>query len=201
MSEPEADVGRWLTAARAGSQEALGQALEACRAYLLLVARRELGAELLAKGGASDLVQETLFDAVRAFDRFDGAGRDDLLRWLRRLLLNNLVDFVRQYRDTGKRDAAREAPLAGLTSSADLGAALATSVPSPSEALQADEEAEAVRGAVAKLPENYRQVILWRYQDERSFEEIGQALDLSPNAARKLLLRALRRVQEELGES
>src|SRR5436309_671969 len=117
MADPGPDLEGWLTEARAGSQEALGQALEACRGYLLLVARREMGEELLAKGGASDLVQDTLLDAVRDFGRFGGVTRDDLLRWLRRLLLNNLVDFVRQYRDTEKREAAREAPLIGPTSS------------------------------------------------------------------------------------
>ena len=57
MPEPADDVARWLAQARAGSQEALGQALEACRGYLLLVARREMGADLQAKGGESDLVR------------------------------------------------------------------------------------------------------------------------------------------------
>jgi hypothetical protein len=48
------DTGQRLAAARAGSREALGQALQACRGYLLLLAERELDADLRAKGGASD---------------------------------------------------------------------------------------------------------------------------------------------------
>ena len=58
------EIQDWLTAAQAGSNDALGQALEACRAYLLLVAERELDPNLRAKGGASD-VQEPL--STRAF--------------------------------------------------------------------------------------------------------------------------------------
>jgi DNA-directed RNA polymerase specialized sigma24 family protein len=41
-------------------------------------------------------------------------------------------------------------------------------------------------------------VILWRYQEERTFEEIGQALGCSADAARQLWRRALERLGREL---
>src|SRR5690242_3318610 len=44
---------------------ALGHQLEGFRAYLLTVAGREMNPALRAKCGASDLVQQTLFEAVR----------------------------------------------------------------------------------------------------------------------------------------
>src|SRR5262245_22320921 len=59
MADPGNDLAQQLAAARTGSPEALGAALEACRLYLLGIADRELDGELRAKGGASDLVQET----------------------------------------------------------------------------------------------------------------------------------------------
>jgi RNA polymerase sigma-70 factor (ECF subfamily) len=198
MPEPANESAQRLEAARAGSQDALGQALEACRGYLLLIAQRELGPELQAKGGASDLVQETLLDAVRDFARFQGKSEDELLHWLRRLLLNNLADFARQYRETGKRQIEREVRLEGGDSSAERGAGLAASLPSPSTDVRAGEQAEAIRRAVERLPEDYRRVIVLRYQEERSFEEIADLLGLTANAARKLLLRAVERVQREL---
>ena len=98
MTEPAGDTARWLAAARAGSREALGQVLETFRSYLLLVADRELDAELRAKGGASDLVQDTFLEAQRDFDCFHGNSADELRAWLRRLLLNNVANFTRQYR-------------------------------------------------------------------------------------------------------
>jgi RNA polymerase sigma-70 factor (ECF subfamily) len=137
-------------------------------------------------------------DAVRDFAQFHGATEDELLQWLRRLLLNNLIDFTRQFRDTAKRQVDREACLLGRSSG--LHAEPATDLPSPSDLALAREEAEAVAHALQQLPGNYRQVIVWRYQDGRSFEDIGQALDLTPNAARKLLLRAIGRVQQVMGE-
>ena len=97
------NAAQWLPAARQGSREALGQALQACRNYLLLVASKELDPELQAKGGASDLVQQTFLEAQCDFARFQGSSEDELLAWLRRLLLHNLGDFTRRYRDTSKR--------------------------------------------------------------------------------------------------
>ncbi len=108
MSHPARGAAQWLPAARAGSTEALGQLLEACRGYLLLIAEQEIDPELRAKGGASDLVQETFLKAHRHFDRFQGDSETELLAWLRRLLLNNLANFARQYRDTNKRRLGRE---------------------------------------------------------------------------------------------
>jgi RNA polymerase sigma-70 factor, ECF subfamily len=198
VAEPSGQAAQWLPAARAGSQEALGQALDACRGYLLLIAQRELGAELQAKGGASDLVQETLLEAVRDFPRFQGDTEAELLQWLRRLLLNNVTDFTRQFRDAAKRQVEREVALDDGGSSADAGGGLAADLPSPSGEALAHEQAEAIQRILERLPEDYRRVIVLRYQEERSFEEIGSLLDLTPNAARKLLLRAVERVRQEL---
>jgi RNA polymerase sigma factor (sigma-70 family) len=63
----------------------------------------------------------------------------------------------------------------------------------------ARERAEAVRQALQRLPEDYRRVLLWHYQEQRSFDEIGGLLGRTPNAARKLFARALERFQEEMG--
>ena len=83
MAEPVTDCGRWLPEARAGSHEALGQALEACRAYLLLIANQQIDPHLRAKGGASDLVQETFLEAQRDFTHFQGDGIEQFQAWLR----------------------------------------------------------------------------------------------------------------------
>ena len=103
----------WLAAARDGSRDALGQALEACRNYLLLIADRELGADLRPKGGASDLVQETFIEAQRDFDRFGGATEAEWLAWLRQLLKHRLANFRRRYRQArlaGIRSHRRDPP-------------------------------------------------------------------------------------------
>src|SRR5262245_32188049 len=193
MPRSSPDAAQWLSAARGGSREALGRLLEACRDYLLLVANRELDFDLRAKGGASDLVQQTFLEAQRDFAAFHGASEDELLAWLRRLLVHNLADFTRRYRGTRKRGAEREVTLEGDSSAVAPGDALAADTPSPSGRAVAREQDEGLERALAQLPEDYRQVILLRYQEERSFEEIGEMMGRSPNAARKLWLRAVQR--------
>jgi RNA polymerase sigma-70 factor (ECF subfamily) len=197
MSEEAGNVARWLPAAHAGSAEALGQALEACRGYLLMIARRELDADLQAKGGASDLVQETFLKAHRHFDQFHGATEAELLAWLRRLLLNNLADFRAWFRTADKRTIAREVDLGGVGSTSNGPGEPAAADPSPSGMAIERERAEAVHRLLEKLPEDYRRVLLLRHQEDATFEEIGRRMQRSADAARKLWARAVERVERE----
>jgi RNA polymerase sigma-70 factor, ECF subfamily len=200
MAASAKSVEDWLPQARAGSSEALGEALEACRFYLLGVAQRELDPVLQAKGGASDLVQQTFLEAQQDFPRFRGDSEAELLAWLRRLLLNNLANFARRYRDTNKRALGREIALQALSASG-LQGGLRAGDPSPSTAMAHGEQETALATALTKLPDDYRQVLLLRYEGELSFEEIGTKMNRTANAARKLWLRAIERLQIELGTS
>jgi RNA polymerase sigma-70 factor, ECF subfamily len=185
MTSPDVNVAPLLPAARGGSREARGEALEACRRYLLWVARRQIDADLVPKGGASDLVQETLLEAHRDFDRFAGGSEAELLAWLRRLLLNNISNFVRQYRGTAKRGLDREVPLTG-----GRGRQAPDQQESPEDQLERREQVEALFRLIKRLPMEHRQVIgLW-YQDH-SFDEIGRLMGRSTNAARMLWMRAI----------
>jgi RNA polymerase sigma-70 factor (ECF subfamily) len=196
MADPLEEVGKWLPAAQAGSREALGQVLEACRAYLLLIAQEELDPALQAKGGASDLVQQTFLEAQRDFLRFQGEPRS-LLAWMRRLLLNNLANFRRDYR-RDKRRVTREVSLPAGDSSTQREGGLRASTPSPSVAVMRLEQNQALELALQRLPEDYRRVIHLRYREERSFEAIAELMQRSPNAVRKLWARAIERLQQEL---
>ena len=181
----------WLPEARAGSAEALGRALEACRGYLLQIARREIGQDLQAKCGASDLVQQTFLEANRDFSYFQGATEAEWRAWLRRLLLNNLANVVRGYRETAKRAVGREVGL-GQGDSTTRGANdPAADLPSPSTEMMAREKADAVQRALDQLPETYQRVLKLRHENDLTFEEIGRRLGRSADAARKLFARAV----------
>jgi RNA polymerase sigma-70 factor (ECF subfamily) len=198
MTPPPEDLEQLLAAARAGSSAALGEALQAYRAYLLLIAQQELDPDLRAKGGASDLVQETFIDAQRLLGTFEGTTDGPWAAWLRELLLNNLADFVHRYRATGKRCVGREVGQPAGDSWAKRGGEAVADTPSPSFTVMAAEQTATLERALDQLPEDYREVLLLRYQGDLSFEEIGQRLGRSGNAARKLWLRALRKLEQEL---
>jgi RNA polymerase sigma-70 factor, ECF subfamily len=194
----ETDAARLLTAARAGSADALGTALETCRAYLLIVAERELHPAVRAKGGASDLVQQTFLEAHRDFGRFHGNSQEELLAWLRQVLRNNLANFTRQHLQTKKRQADLEVHLgSGAPGAAE--SRIAGSGATASRLAMAGEDAAALEAAMARLPEDYRRVLALRYHEGRSFDEIAQRIGRSANAARKLWARAVERLERELG--
>jgi RNA polymerase sigma-70 factor (ECF subfamily) len=198
MTEPDHPAAGWLSEARAGSDEALGQALEAYRGYLLIIAERELDANLRAKGGASDLVQETFADAHGDFARFHGTSAGEWQAWLRALLLNRVANFTRRYRHTQKRGVAREIGLTPPDSESRSNTELPGQVATPSRQVMAREQMEAIQNALDGLPDDYRQVVTLRYQEQKSFEEIGVLMARSSEAVRKLWWRALERLQENL---
>jgi RNA polymerase sigma-70 factor (ECF subfamily) len=195
---PTDPVARQLVAARQGSREALGQLLERCRKYLLLVANRELDPDLLAKVGPSDLVQETFLEAQQDFGRFDGGSETELLAWLRCILLNNLASVTRHYCQTDMRLLAREIPM-GDPEASELRNGLEDEASSPSSHIGAQEEDAQLQRALGQLPLQYRQVVGWRNYDRLSFPEIGARLGCSPAAARKLWGRAIEYLQELIG--
>jgi RNA polymerase sigma-70 factor (ECF subfamily) len=186
--------------ARAGDNEQLGRLLESCRDYLRMVAARGLDADLAPKGGVSDLVQETLLGACRDFDQFHGRTRRELLAWLRRILQNNLAVFRRRYRGTRKRRCALEVPIGSPGDGEGwLVASVQTVTPGTHAAVR--EQAAALLNALERLPEDYRRVVVWYQYDRLTFDQIGQRLGRSAEAARKLWSRALIRLTDELGPS
>jgi RNA polymerase sigma-70 factor (ECF subfamily) len=165
---------------------------------LLRVANQGLDEDLRAKGGASDLVQETFLEAQRDFGSFQGTSEQELLAWLRLLLLHNVANFTRRYRSTEKRRVDREVALDRAESPGGQGAGLASATPSPSREAIVHEQTEKLQQALERLPEDYRSVILWRNQERRSFGEIGLLMGRSAEAARRLWSRAVERLQREL---
>jgi RNA polymerase sigma-70 factor (ECF subfamily) len=188
-----------LQAARNGEPDALGRALEACRAYLLLVAEKEMAPDLRAKGGASDLVQQTFLEAHSDFHQFRGDNRDELLAWLRALLANNLSNFHRHWRGTAKRDSDRERPF-GIDGALSASAP-AADTPTPSATVAEAERAIAVRRAMAKLPTDQQEVLKLRYELDLSFDDVAIRLGRTPAAARQLWARAVARLEAELGDA
>ena len=73
--------------------------------------------------------------------------------------------------------------------------------PTASMIAMREEKAEALMTAIGRLPEDYRQVILWRQVENLPFEEMARRLGRSVDAVRKLWWRALQQLQKELGDS
>jgi RNA polymerase sigma-70 factor (ECF subfamily) len=187
-----------LAAARAGSREGLGQALDQCREFLLEVARGAIGPGLRAKGGASDLVQETFLEAHRRFGQFDGDSTHQLRAWLRSLLLHRAAKLGRRYHCTQKRRLSRERPLGEDQQTAVRPSHVAAPGPTPSVQVMFDEQQRRLLEAIDRLPDDYRTVMDMRYNEALAFDEIGRRLERSADAARMLWARAVDRLKQDM---
>jgi len=202
MPDPRQALDRFdtlLAAARGGDRAALGQLLEVARTYLLGIANRELDTAIQAKVGSSDVVQEAFAEAYRVFERFEGQSTAELLGWMRSILLNTMANTDRKYRQTEKRAVSREVSLDRGATDSTPGFDPSAAQDTPSEALVRDEQKTAIMAALQRLPDHYRQVLVWRHWDNLTFEEIGKRLDKTAEAARMLWARAAARLRTEMG--
>jgi len=187
--------------AQAGSTAALGELLESCRNYLLLVANRELGDDLQAKLGASDVVQETFVQAQQVFHRFHGNENEQLLAWLAQILEHKLAHARRQFTGTQKRDVHREISFEGSPEATPGGnGKQAPRGSTPSSIVAGKEEQHRLEVALARLPDDMRRVVELRSLERMPFAEVGVQLQRSSEAARKLWVRAICRLQQLLDE-
>jgi RNA polymerase sigma-70 factor (ECF subfamily) len=194
--EPEAvDFESLLVRARKGDYESVGKMLEQCRDYLLLIANQDMDRDLQGKMGASDLVQESMLTAQAQFDRFEGNTREQFRGWLRGVLLNDVKHWRRHYKGTKKRNLRRELDPGGESSPKPE---VRDPQYTPSTQAAADEEEQLLTQALSALPDHHRRVIQLRNWENRSFVEIGQELQCTPDAARKLWSRAIVKLQELL---
>jgi RNA polymerase sigma-70 factor, ECF subfamily len=190
-----------IESVRAGHKEALGELLDTCRTYLLLVANRQLPNDVRAKVGASDLVQETFLQAQRIFERFQGESPEELRAWLVAILDNKLAQVKRHYLGTAMRDIGREVPFVTGSSATGVAVGVDPGAEPASAIFAAAEEAARFDEAMKRMPADYQTAIEMRNLERKSFAELGLAINRSTDAARKLWLRAFVRLQRELGLS
>ena len=110
----ERRVAELIRRAQQGESECREELFALLRSYLGFAARAQLESWLKVKVDASDIVQQTMLEAHRDFERFQGESEPQSLAWLRRILLHNVADFVRHYRGTAKRQVRREVPFGRL---------------------------------------------------------------------------------------
>jgi RNA polymerase sigma-70 factor (ECF subfamily) len=201
-SAAKIDVVQLLADARRGRADCLGRLLELYRNYLNLLARTQIDLHLRGRVDPSDVVQEAFLEASRDFAQFRGGTEAELIGWLRRILLFNLAQIAQKH-TARKRDSRRESSLdRGLReldeSAAQADAALVAPCGSPSAHASRREQAAILADHLARLPADYREVIVLRNLEGLSFDEVAQRLGRSPGAVRMLWMRALQRLRGQL---
>lgn len=204
MSASERDsVTELLGRARSGDQASRDRLFELCRSYLGFAARAQVETWLKVKVDASDLVQQTMLEAHRDFERFHGGTEQEWLGWLRRILSHNVHDYIRQYRGTAKRDVGREVRFHHAVDTQTFGGVPEAVAPdeTPSQQLARLDDELRVSMALADLPHDYQEVIVLRNLQRLPFNEVAERMGRSRPAVQMLWMRAIRKLQESLGET
>ena len=193
---PDKSPQQLLESARLGTNEHLGSLLQCYRNYLTLLARTQMGRQLQARVSPSDVVQETMLEALQDFDRFRGSTEREFVVWLRQILINNLMRFVETHLRTAKRDVRREVSIEIGIPTMDgaaegLNQFAARALSSPSAAANRREIGVVVADCLAKLPAHYREVIVLRNLRGLSFEEVARDMGRSAGSVRMLWMRAI----------
>jgi RNA polymerase sigma-70 factor (ECF subfamily) len=176
--------------------------LERYRGYLRMLAESKLDRQLRAKIDPSDIVQETMMQAFRAWGDLRGTSDGERMAWLRQILVRTLLHAVRDFgRD--KRNIAREQPLVRLAdrSSMQLESLCVADQTSPSQVASRAEELLRVADAMLDLPEEQRSAVLAYYWRGATVAEIGAEMERSGSAVAGLIYRGVKRLNEKLART
>jgi RNA polymerase sigma-70 factor (ECF subfamily) len=200
MNPPPVDLAPLLPAFRQGDPAAGDILLSRFEPWLKLVARLHLESRFQTKFDPSDVVQQTMIEAIRAAPQFRGGTEAEFVAWLRQILTHTLAHEIRRYAGTAKRDLAREVHLdQELTrTSRRLGDLLAATGTSPSQHLVKREQSVLLAEVLERLPADFREVIILRNLEGLPHEEVARRMGRSTGAARMLWVRALTRLRQLL---
>jgi RNA polymerase sigma-70 factor (ECF subfamily) len=170
--------------ALAGDGDAFGEVVRRWERKIYALAYGILGSVEEAR----DASQETFIAAYRNLQGFRGEAK--VSSWLHRIAVNQCVSRQRR---------ARVRPETGLEELGEAaGESLLSSSDSPARASEAGQRAEAVRRAVASLPQELREVVLLKEFEELTFQEIADALQLPLSTVKSRLYTALRQLRLRL---
>jgi len=140
------------------------------------------------RDAALEATNNAFLKAYRAFDRYDRSR--PLRHWLLRIATNEAITVAR----ARSRERRRRADGDAASDVADPAAA-------PLDASVAREERARVRAAVTALPELYRVVIVLRYFNELSVEEIAAVMGRPASTVGVQLLRGRALLRTTLAEA
>lgn len=193
-----------LQAAAAGDAQAAQVLLNQHRQRLKRMIAARMDPRLAARLDPSDIVQETLLIAAQGLAEYAREQPLPFYPWLRRLAWQRVVDLRRRHLEAARRSVLREeSPGAALSGESlhRFARRLATAAPGPHSAMERAERVTGLRKALDQLDEGPREVLLMRFLEDLSVEEVAALLEISPEAVKMRQLRALKRLRQILTEA
>jgi RNA polymerase sigma-70 factor (ECF subfamily) len=181
------------------NQESTNRSLDEFRGYLETLTFIQVSPRLRSKFGLSDIISQTLLEAYRSLDRIRALDEPGRKRWLRRMLVNNLLEEIKHW-TRGKRDYRAEQVLEADAdaSSCRLQSWLAADEDSPSDQVVEQEEALRLLEALSTLPERQCEALILQRYHGWKLREIAEHMNCTVNAVAGLHANGLKKLRELL---
>jgi RNA polymerase sigma-70 factor (ECF subfamily) len=172
----------------AGSQDAAHELVKRLeRPVFALILRMVRDREL-----AEDLAQEAFIKAFRALDSFHLDRK--FSSWLFKIAHNTAIDYLR-------KSSLDEVPLETEGEGLDpLQTLAAPEIEDPEHQAGRRDLREAFEECLGRLRPDYREVVVLRFQEGLSYEEIAEVCDLPMGTVKTHLHRARKALAQEMGE-
>jgi len=167
-----------IARARRGDADAFEQLVVAYRDQVFRLALRMCGSE----ADADEVAQEAFLSAWKALPNF--RGESQFSTWLYQLTTHAAIDLMRQIAADDITEVSAADP-----------------APSPQQQAEQSEQREIVRDAILQLAPEQREVVVLRFMEELSYEEIGAVLKLPSGTVKSRLNRAKAQLKEILSKS
>lgn len=140
---------------------------------------------------ASDMTQEAFLKAFKSIKKFNQ--KSSFGTWLYRIAVNLCIDELR------KRKKVRLYPIAHNDTAEERGQQVVADIGDlPDEAVEKGEIRRRVHGAINRLPEHHRTMIVLKDIQGRSYQEIADILGLNMGTVKSRISRARASLKEEL---
>ena len=176
-AEDDAEDVRLMQSVANGDTQAFERLIERHQTLVLGTVARMLG----SNSDVEDLAQQVFLRVWRNAGRY--VPRAKFTTWLLKITRNLVFNEMRRTKRHSHIPIQTETPGEELPMKDE-------SVRSPAESLLEHELQRAIEEAIIELPETQRMALVLRRYEGRSYEEIGEILDLSVPAVKSVLFRA-----------
>jgi RNA polymerase sigma-70 factor (ECF subfamily) len=173
LAETDESESELISLAATGNRDAFGRLYEKHRLRVLRHALFLTGDPLLAE----DLTEQTFLNALQAISRYRARGVP-FVAWLLRITCNLTINYKKSAKNNGHAQLPEALEAEGTAYS-------------PEDSCELKDDSRRVWDEVRHLPGEQRQVIVMRFIDDLSYQDIAKILGKSVGAVRVIHFRAL----------
>lgn len=140
---------------------------------------------------ANDLVQETFMKAFSSLASYRSEYR--FSTWLYKIAANSSIDYLRKRRINA---LSLDQPVE--TQDGQMEFEVADNTHNPEKDLVRKQQRFSIDEAIQSLPDKYREVIIYRHKDDKSYEEIADSLGIPVGTVKARIFRARELLKKKL---